>query len=301
MPKIEYIPWKPKKKSIAMVIHCQNILREYTHAGYTLTLRQLYYQLVARDIIPNSIKSYKNLGSLVQKARDAGIIDWDSIVDRTRSIRELSHWEGRNEFLNSVIPQYKHDLWLGQDTRVVVFVEKEALSEVVGRESNHWDVPFFPNKGYLSASSIWRFARSLVNHDDCRKFVVLHLGDHDPSGLDMTRDIDDRLQLYTQQKYSNDQNVCVSVERIALNMDQINEYDPPPNPAKITDSRFETYQKDFGNESWELDALDPKIISELIRTNIKKHLQIKKFNARKRLQEKIKSDLMKMITSRKSK
>jgi hypothetical protein len=57
----------------------------------------------------------------------------------------------------------------------------------------------------------------------------------------------------------------VTVLRIALNMDQVRQYGPPPNPAKVTDSRARTYIETYGDESWELDALDPATITALIQ------------------------------------
>ena len=92
-----------------------------------------------------------------------------------------------------------------------------------------------------------------------QKIVILHLGDHDPSGIDMSRDIRDRLKIF---------GVKVEFERLALNMDQVTEYNPPPNPAKVTDSRFKGYQDLYGDESWELDALDPAVLVSLIQDNI---------------------------------
>ena len=85
------------------------------------------------------------------------------------------------------------------------------------------------------------------------------MGDHDPSGIDMTRDIEDRLSLFGSE--------C-EVRRIALNMDQINAFNPPPNPAKMTDSRASDYIHEFGNSSWELDALSPDQLNSLITDQI---------------------------------
>ena len=90
---------------------------------------------------------------------------------------------------------------------------------------------------------------------------IIHLGDHDPSGIDMTRDIEDRIGKVF--------GASVSVNRIALNMDQVQQYAPPPNPAKVTDSRFEDYLAAFGPESWELDALDPSALVALIEHAVK--------------------------------
>jgi hypothetical protein len=94
--------------------------------------------------------------------------------------------------------------------------------------------------------------RSMAGKDK----VILHFGDHDPSGMDMTRDIRDRLRLFGAGS--------VDVRRLALNMDQIEQYEPPPNPAKESDSRFENYLAEYGDESWELDALEPDVLAKIV-------------------------------------
>jgi hypothetical protein len=91
--------------------------------------------------------------------------------------------------------------------------------------------------------------------------LIIHLGDHDPSGIDMTRDNRDRLGMFAQHN--------VEVIRLALNMDQVEQYTPPPNPAKTTDSRAKDYIAAYGTSSWELDALEPRVINELLHTTIR--------------------------------
>jgi len=138
-------------------------------------------------------------------------------------------------------------------------------------------VPCFSCRGYGSASEYWRAAQRIQRQNrDGKECVILHLGDHDPSGIDMTRDITERLATFGADVYIN---------RIALNMPQIQQYDPPPNPAKTTDSRAGDYIKRYGVNSWELDALEPKILDELISDNILKYLDADKFE-----QAKIKQD-----------
>jgi len=119
--------------------------------------------------------------------------------------------------------------------------------------------------------------------------VVLHLGDHDPSGIDMTRDIRDRLDLFLSgDGYNPDQ---VEVRRIALNMDQVEEYNPPPNPAKLTDSRVGGYMRKYGDESWELDALDPATLDALITEHVDGELLAGPWAARQELQERQRAQL----------
>lgn len=272
MPKIAYISKKFNPVHQQIVNQANAILDEYAAQGFDLTLRQLYYQFVARDLFPerwidpdtgskNSQKNYKKLGDIINDARLAGEIDWNHIVDRTRAVRSNSHWSSPRDILAAVASQYAIDKWAGQDYYVEVWVEKEALAGVVGQICARVDVPYFSCRGYVSASEMWRAAERLKSkHRAGRKCVVLHLGDHDPSGIDMSRDIKDRL--------GGVFNAWVHVKRIALTMEQVEAYNPPPNPAKETDSRFAGYLDEYGDESWELDALDPTTLQDLIEEQV---------------------------------
>lgn len=97
---------------------------------------------------------------------------------------------------------------------------------------------------------MWSAAQRFISQDYRDNRVIIHLGDHDPSGIDMTRDIQERLQMFGADVY---------VKRVALTMNQIGTYNPPPNPAKITDSRASKYIDEYSNESWELDALEIRL------------------------------------------
>lgn len=259
MPLIRYEDWKPTAASKALVDQVNGIIAEYQAEGYSLTLRQVYYQLVSRDIIPNKVQAYKNLGDLVSKGRRAGLIDWNAIVDRTRMLRSLSTWDDPESIVQAVAQQFRFDWWANQDNYVEVWFEKDALLGVFERAANTMRVPYFSCRGYPSDSEVWGAARRLRGVSQQDKYI-LHFGDHDPSGMDMTRDIEDRLRLFGARG--------VTVERLALNMDQIEQYDPPPNPAKESDSRFVNYQAQYGDESWELDALEPRVLNRIVRDRV---------------------------------
>lgn len=255
--------WKPSLHSSALVTKANQIINDYREQGYILTLRQLYYQFVARDLIENSERSYKNLGNIISKARDAGLIDWSAIEDRNRSFNTFWTDEDSLNVIEDTPRQIRFDQWARQDTYVEVWVEKEALGNVISRACNQFLVPHMSCKGYLSSSEAYRAGKRFERaHMEGKDLVLIHLGDHDPSGIDMTRDNDERLELYSC--FSD-----VDVRRIALNMDQVEQYTPPPNPAKITDSRAKDYIKKFGRTSWELDALEPQVIEDLITKEIK--------------------------------
>lgn len=260
MPKIEYRMKRFREKTLITIATANKIIADYAEQGFDLTLRQLYYQFVARDLIPNTERSYHLLGNTINDGRLAGFIDWNSIVDRTRSIRGNSHWDSPQQIVESCAAQYKIDKWQGQEHRVEVWIEKDALVGVLTDICEELDVNYFSCRGYVSQSEMWRagFGRFM---DDVPT-IILHLGDHDPSGIDMTRDIEERLSMFAYRP--------VEVRRIALNMNQIKKYNPPPNPAKMTDARFQNYALNYGEHCWELDALEPPVLVKLIRREVEK-------------------------------
>ena len=264
MPLIEYKPHSFREQSEFIIERANSIIAEYQEQGYDLTLRQLYYQFVSRALIANSQKEYNRIGRLMSNAREAGLIDWDAIVDRTRSVRSNNHFSDPSHILTAAANQYRLDTRSTQDNYIEVWVEKEALLGVVGSICKKLDITYLACKGYFSQSAMWRASNRIDSAiDDGKDAIVLHLGDHDPSGVDMTRDIEDRLEMFLDLN-----SACFTVDRIALNMEQIQELNPPPNPAKETDSRSADYVNRYGHESWELDALDPKVITNLIRDSV---------------------------------
>ncbi len=269
--KIAYIEKRFGEKALATIRHVNTIVAEYEAQGFEITLRQLYYQFVARGLLPNTLRDYKNLGNIVNDARLAGKVSWNAIVDRTRNLQGNSHWEGPGDIVEACAKQFQIDKWAGQPNRVEVWVEKDALVGVIERAARALDVSFFSCRGYTSQSELWAAGQRLGKYKKAgQEPVIVHLGDHDPSGKDMTRDIFDRLELFMGG---------AEVNRIALNMDQITKYNPPPNPAKITDSRARAYMKEFGGQSWELDALDPKVIHNLITKTVLSYRDEKLYKA----------------------
>lgn len=276
MPKIKYTDKTFRRLQKTIIHQANQIIEGYQAQNWTLTLRQLYYQFVSLDLLPmewfdeeagstNNDKSYKKLGDVISNARDAGLIDWDAIVDRTRPTYGLNTWSSTGDFLNEVTQSFHLDKWANQRYRIYVWVEKEALVDVVARACNEIQVDYKACIGYMSSSAIWRSAQlaRVVHHYDKQTPVFLHLGDHDPSGIDMSRDNLERLRLYSGL------NNNLVLKRIALTMGQIEEYNPPPNPTKLKDSRARDYIAKYGRNSWELDALEPNILVELIQTEIK--------------------------------
>ena len=286
MSKIKYRDIKMSKANQGRLELINEIIEEYQNDGYVLTLRQLYYQLVSRDIIPNQPKEYSKLSTILKEGRMAGIVDWDAIEDRLRKPSNKSSFSSPEEILSACISQYEKPRMEGQRTYLEVWVEKDALSGVLKRVTEKYHIPIMVNRGYSSASAMFdsyqRFKSAIENGQKTVK--ILYLGDFDPSGMDMIRDIHDRVFEFLQgdetiEEYDTIEEFCnFSIVPIALTMEQIKKFNPPPNPAKITDPRAKDYIVKYGKTSWEVDALPPKELNNLLESAILEYIDLELYD-----------------------
>lgn len=297
MSREQFINWKPSKKSEEILILVDNILNEYKSQGYRLTLRQLYYQLVSRDAISNNTREYKKLGSIVNNGRLAGLIDWDMIEDRMRTTSTNPHWDSPADIVKTAARSFYRSRWEKQDYYIEVWCEKDAVSNIIQPVCHKWDVPFMANRGYSSQSAMYKaYERYRGAYFEKKKLSLIYLGDHDPSGIDMTRDIQERMELFLgYRELVAEVNIPLDVHRIALNMNQVQQYNPPENPAKMTDSRFEGYALQYGTSSWELDALEPSVLSTLLTTEIEKYIDWDLWKQVEEQEEKEREQINKLI------
>jgi hypothetical protein len=265
-----------KSNKIALNV-INSIIEEYVQQGYKLTLRQLYYQLVSRDIIPNKQPEYAKLSNLLKKGRMAGVIDWDAIEDRIRVPKLPYYVFGIDDAIDDTINYYRLDRMEGQKKYIEVWVEKDALSNVLSRVTEQYHIRLIVSRGYNSVTAIYdaykRIKRNLAT--DKESALILYLGDHDPSGLDMVRDVQDRISFMLKKLPEHMRNF--KVKQIALTDAQIKKYNPPPNPAKMTDPRSQWYLEKYGDTSWEVDALKPDVLHKLLEKEIKKNIDFETF------------------------
>jgi len=271
--KIEFRNIHLSSSNLIRLETINKIISKYQDDGYVLTLRQLYYQLVSADIIPNKVSEYAKLSNLLKEGRIAGIVDWDAIEDRLRKPDNPASWNNPAEIINACIKQYRKDRMKGQNTYLEVWVEKDALSGVLKRVTYQYGIPIIVNRGYSSVTAMYdaynRF-EDAYNYND-QNTTVIYIGDFDPSGQDMIRDILDRINEFNGSFTFN-------VEPIALTWDQIKEFNPPPNPAKITDPRAKEYIKKHGPTSWEVDALKPEVLNKILTNKINEYIDSNMFD-----------------------
>lgn len=246
--------------SLALLDICNEVIDQYQAQGLRLTLRQLYYQLVSRNVLPNNERSYKKLGHLVSQGRLAGVLDWEAIEDRMRTPNIVTEWGSPADIMDAVIRGYTLPRWEPQPSYVELWCEKDALAGVLQPITEQYHVTLMVNRGYSSQSAMKEAAERLEDADlKGKKISVLYIGDQDPSGEDMVRDVDNRLRLLTREY------IDIDVIKLAITQDQVVQYNPPPNPTKLTDSRAMGFIRQFGMSSYEADALPPDVLAAVVR------------------------------------
>lgn len=260
---------KFRDDSADLIDACNNIITNYMGQGLRLTLRQLYYQLVTQNTIKNEERAYKALSGLVSDGRLAGLIDWDAIEDRIRIPSIPAEWNDLADLVDSALDSYRLPRWEGQDNYIELWVEKDALAGVLRPLARRYHVTMMVNRGYSSQSAMYEASKRLIEQDGKERYI-LYLGDFDPSGEDMVRDIRDRLDLFGAE---------TTVEKIALTLAQVKKYKPPPNPAKRKDPRSRDFIQKFGASSWEVDAIDPAELQRIVRGQISRYVDMRLMNA----------------------
>jgi hypothetical protein len=273
----------------------KKILSEYT---FPLTLRQIYYRLVANGLIPNKRSAYNSLSKWLVKAREDAAIDDTRIEDRSRSvIARVNAYESPDDFVSAARDwfhnlgsEYYADLWENQAVHVEVWIEKDALSQVVARVAGPFRVTVCPSREYSSYSYIKREAVDGRLSTVDKPIVLLDFRDHDPSGLQMTEDLQTRFD-----RYADD--LEIEVKRIALTIDQVKKHKLIPNPTKRADSRSAKYVTEYGDQCWELDAIPPDELQRLVTQAIEKHVDRKTWNADLEQEQKDKAALKERFAS----
>lgn len=267
-----------KYKELIPIVN--EILDQY---DFALTVRQIYYRLISDpySLFENTRSNYTGFDRILTKAREDNEIDWTKIEDRTRqSIGGEGNIDNETpeEFLRAYIytlkscwNYYDKKKWTRQQNFIEVWVEKDALSSLISQACKKYRVLVFPSRGFSSFTKVKEGIERLYQNSEIiadpitnKPTYVLHLADHDPSGLNMTRDLENRFS-----KYEAD---FIQVERIGLNIDQVRQFNLRPNPVKKADSRSAEYVQTFGNDCWELDALPPDELQKLIVKEIEKYI-----------------------------
>lgn len=335
--------WNADKRTV--IDQMTEICEDYQSKGYILSLRQLYYQMVKANYIPNIDIVYKKLSSIKGEAFYGGEIDWESIEDRGRVPHQVGYDADIAGALSYAAKYYRLDRQIGQTNMVEIWTEKDAISSILKKITSRYGIKLCVNKGYTSDTAIYAaYVRFLEAIEEGKTCTILYFGDHDPSGLDMVRDIRERISFMFQNGeriddifsekivnwamseegqdfYDNVEDnddyyykdkedgkthfhwlkayfeIKFKIIQIGLTMQQIIQYDLPPNPAKLTDPRAKGYIKKFGEVSWEVDALSPEIIEDIVETNIVANIDRNQYLAMRQKEDDEKAEILNIVSN----
>jgi hypothetical protein len=245
-----------------------------------MTVRQVYYQLVSRQVVENNRSRYQAVSDALVDARLEGIIPWDWIEDRLRRPRQIAMWTDISDFLSSMIWRYNKDIWQEQPQQVEVWCEKDALSGIFSDVIADYGVILNVGRGYDGWSSIHNAAERYGSGENV---TVLYFGDFDPSGEDMFRSLQERLGRLGSKP---------TMYKVALSQDDVQRYQLPPNFTKTTDTRRAGFVALYGDQAVELDALPATVLRGRIVEEIERHMDL---DALKRIQEQEKQERSKLM------
>lgn len=262
--------WSPQKPTLKVLLSAMEILEQ----EHPVTVRHLYYCLIGQSILTKEEEGYDKLVNIMKRARLSGLVPWNWIIDTSRRVLQFSLYNSIKEFLTKRIPYYYKDTWENQRRYILVWVEKEALATPLWQAVNYYNIPVFPAKGYDSWTHFLEAVKKMREMED-KELVVLYLGDHDPSGMNMPSDLQNRCKLM---------NLNVRFERIAITEEQIDQYNIPklplrkdPKKGKYKDPRAEKYVEKYGAWFVELDALKPSILEQIVTEKVEELLDLEAF------------------------
>jgi len=253
---------QPYAKKRALMEHAIEVANRYDSA---ITLRQLYYQLVAGNVIENSEASYESVGKAVATARKLGLMSFSDIEDRGRKVEASHHFASADDAVAWVKAAFDQDRWINQDERVAVICEKAALSGIVQPICQRWQVPYVASKGYASLSLGAEVASKLFG------YTILYFGDLDPSGVHMPQNWRDLLDGF---------GAGCHIIPVALTPEQVDRYDLVPQPVKLTDKRSQTFREEYGDHCYELDAIPPDLLGSIVEVAIEVFVDQDRWNER---------------------
>lgn len=279
-----------QKDSLALIEQVQNVIKEY---NFPLTLRQIYYQLVARQVIPNLKKYYAKLSRVCVVGRDLGLLPEDSFADRLRELQKPGSWLDLEDFGETMQSAYRKDKWLDQDKYLEIWTEKDALRSVISPITARWDVGLLVVRGQVSRTAIYEaFQRYSTEQNDGKDRYLFYFGDFDPSGLSIFESLKERISKFEGGYLSE-----VNFQRVALTREQVDKYSLPQDPAKTSDPNYRRFTEEYGDNVVELDSLPPDVLRGLVEGCIKDNLDMGRFEDVLRTEKEEKEELAVLLES----
>jgi hypothetical protein len=259
--------WRPRAQSRELLGQVHEVLRQY-QANLPVTNRQVFYRLVAAYGFDKSEAAYERLSNLLNRARRSGEVPWSAIRDDGFHRGGHTGWASLGEFAETVqawVDGYRVDRQAGQTRRVAVWCEAGGMVPQLERVAGEYSVPVFSSGGFDSVTA---------KHDKAEQFaamgsvLVLHLGDHDPSGVHVFGSLDEDVRAFCHELGGR-----VEFRRLAVLPEHVAKYGLVTSPAKASDRRA------FDGETVQAEALPPDVLADVVRSAIESELDPEEYAA----------------------
>ncbi len=260
-----------------------------------MTVRQLFYRLVSAGAIRNAQTEYKRLGAVMTRIREAGDVPRTWLVDHTRATLKPSSWSGLADFSESVRTCYRKDFWASMPHHVELFVEKDAVAGTVQPITVENDVAIRVCRGYASISFAGEIADEWTQIE--KPIFAYYLGDFDPSGFDLERDLRDKLGRYSglpiwtyeppgqEPCYVDNAHRFVSWVRLGVTEADFVDHDLVRIPVKRSDNRAAGFIQEYGTDCAEIDAIPPSELRRRVADAIDRHIDVERWNRLLKVEE----------------
>lgn len=266
-------------KTLKMLDEAAKVLR----GNHPMTVRQVYYQLVSRQVIENNRGAYQSVSNLLVDARKDGTVPWEWIEDRLRRPRRVDMWNDLSDFAETAKQAYRRDVWAGQPGYLECWLEKDALSGIFEDVLDAYGVTLNVGRGYDGWDSIRNAAG---RYEGKENVTVLYFGDFDPSGEDMVRSLRERIAVFECEP---------EIVKCALTLDDVERYRLPPDFTKPTDTRREAFVEKYGDISVELDALPVDILRERIVSEVERRMDLNALSKVRQVEKRERARLVRLL------
>jgi hypothetical protein len=257
----------PTRRTKAEIDDIKAAIKTVLEDDWPMTVRQVFYQLVARNVIEKTERDYQStVIRLLTDMRMNGQVSFDRIIDESRRRRENQTYDNIADAARDTARFYRRNALKACPDYVEVWCEKEALAGIIEDAASEYDVPIIVSKGMPSLTQLYGTAREIYLAADAGKETYIYqFGDHDPSGVLIPQTIERRLDELCQ-KFD-----CPApiIERVALTEEQIDEFNLPTRPTK---RQGNSHANTFEGDSVELDALPPAELRRMVRDVIEQHI-----------------------------
>lgn len=229
-----------------------------------MTVRQVFYALEVQGVVDKTEGGYRQVQQQVLRMRRERMLDWDFITDGTRWMRKPDSWNEVDDYVDHMARSYRRDLWQSQGVRVEIWLEKDALADVIVDTTSKWDVPLMVSRGQSSATFLWNAAKAAERAwlRSGAATYVYSLYDHDAGGERAARTI-------ARDLVAHAPDVPIEFHRLAVTEEQIAAWSLPTRPAKTSDPEAAK----FGEVAVELDAIPPNKLVALVEGAIRGHVK----------------------------